>query len=431
MLNVEIVCRDVGGGGAARATRRLVESFWKQPSSDVVVSLRTALGKTEHESHRSGLPGGVSRGLHLATRSLSLARSALPSRTSNEILHSRADIWTGLGRELNRNPPDVVNLHWLGNGTMSIEEIGRLQTSVVMTLHDMWLLNGAAHYAADERYRNAYTRESRPVGDTGIDWDRKVWLRKQRSLQRPFHIVTPSRWLAECAKESPLTHCWPTRVIPNPVDTNFWAPVDRRAARAILDLPPEAVLILFGAVGGKSQPIKGADLLHEALQKLPRYLSEDAARDARLIVFGGKPDKSGGGTKLPFIEHSLGRITDDRILRAAYASADVMVVPSRQDNLPQTATEASACGTPVVAFDVGGLPDIVSDRITGRLVSPFNTDALAEAIAWVIDDNERQGELGRAAREMTVRRFSENVVLDQYVEAFRAAAEEKQRIGRS
>lgn len=422
MLRVEIVCRDVGSGGAARATRRLADSFWQHPSDDVSVGLRTAFGKSTHDRHRSGLPGGVNRAMRLATRSLSHVKDVLPSRTGNLILHSRADVWTGLGHELNIGKTDVINLHWLGSDTISLGEIGRLKSAVVFTLHDMWLLNGAAHYSTDGRFRSSYSRESRPIGDTGIDWDRKVWLRKKQSLRTNCHLIAPSRWLAECANKSALVQNWPIHVIPNPLDVNFWAPLDRRAARSLLGLPQDGLVILFGAVGGKSQPIKGPDLLHDALARLPRYLGAERAAQVTVVVFGQRAGRLERDAPLPFIEHNLGVVSDDRILRAAYSAADVMVVPSRQDNLPQTACEASACETPVVAFDVGGLPDIVSDFISGRLVSPFDTEEMARAIAWVIEDEERNRQLGSSARQFAVNQFSSENVLSNYLEVWKEAA---------
>lgn len=427
VVSVDMVCRDLGPGGAARATRRLVESLWNGAPETYEVSLLTARGPTVDPRHRSGLPGGSARVLRRASRKLSDAKDALPSRTGSQILQSRADVWTGLGAQLNRRARDVINLHWLGNETISIEEIGRLKSPIVATLHDMWLIDGTAHYSTEERYLRSHSRASRPAGASGVDWDRRTWLRKVRSWQRPLHIVTPSRWLARCASQSPLTMSWPISVIPNPIDTEFWAPLDRAAARSLLGIPLDSVLLLFGAVGGQAQSIKGGDLLIEALQSLRPRLSADLGGRFVAGVFGGSA-KSEGSAKVkrePFPVRSFGKVTDDRILRALYAAADVMVVPSRMDNLPQTAVEAASCGTPVVAFDVGGLPDIISDGETGRLVPPYDTSALADAIAWILDDEARRLMLGRNARHAIVERFNSKIVIAAYLEIFDELARAK------
>ena len=220
---------------------------------------------------------------------------------------------------------------------------------------------------------------------------------------------------------------WPISVIPNPIDTEFWAPLDRAAARSLLGIPLDSVLLLFGAVGGQAQSIKGGDLLIEALQSLRPRLSADLGGRFVAGVFGGSA-KSEGSAKVkrePFPVRSFGKVTDDRILRALYAAADVMVVPSRMDNLPQTAVEAASCGTPVVAFDVGGLPDIISDGETGRLVPPYDTSALADAIAWILDDEARRLMLGRNARHAIVERFNSKIVIAAYLEIFDELARAK------
>jgi len=425
-LKLDIVCRDIGPGGAARATRRLVETLWSRKDDGVDVSLLTRDGRQENARHRSGLPGGPARGVRALSRQVSSLTGGLPTHVGNRILHSRADVWTGLGQDLNRRLPDVINLHWLGNDTISIEEIGRLRSPVVATLHDMWFINGAAHFATDGRYRDGYTKESRPAGDSGIDWDRRTWLRKSRHWRRPFRIITPSRWLARCVEESPLNDSWTTSVIPNPIDTRFWAPLDRRASRSLLGVPEDAVLILFGASGGEAQPIKGADLLRAAVWELPSRVTAEIASRLLLGLFGSKspPGENGEAAsgRLPFPLHNFGRVSDDRILRAIYAAADVVVVPSRVDNLPQTAIEASCCGIPVVAFNVGGLPDIVEDRVTGRLAVPFDTSELASAVAWVLEDEARKEALGRRARDLAVARFDAGIVIDAYLDVLRSAA---------
>ena len=173
---------------------------------------------------------------------------------------------------------DLVHLHWLGDGTLSIEEIGRLPMPLVWTLHGQWAFCGAEHYTSpplpgetascDERFAAGYSHASRPAHEGGPDLNRRTWLRKQRAWRRSIHIVCPSHWLADCARRSTLIGEWPIKVIPNPTDLNVWAPCDKAQARALLGLPAERPLVLFGAIGGSADPRKGADLLLEALQRL-------------------------------------------------------------------------------------------------------------------------------------------------------------------
>lgn len=422
-LRVRVICHDLGRGGAARATTRLIEALGpRQAELGLDLSVRTAGGPPHPLALPQALPGGAAQHIRRASHYIRHRLDMLPSSTTNEGLHSRADVWTGIGRETNRAPLDVVNIHWVGTGTMSIGEIGRLRQPVVMTLHDMWALSGSEHYAYDDRFRHGYSRDSRPIFESGIDWNRLTWLRKNRQWNnKKMHVITPSNWLADCVRSSMLMADWPTTVIPYALDTETWAPVDRRVARAELGLPSDATLILFGADGGTAHSIKGGDLLEAALWRLPSHLSIIAQRhqDIRLVTFGGG-DRSEPAGRLPFPVIHLGRVDTDERMRAAYSACDVMVVPSRLDNLPSTATEAQACGTPVVAFAVGGLPDIVDDWLTGRLIDPFDTDQLAQAVAWITLEIRRNRALGTAGRNKIRAMLNPDKVAVAHAEVYRA-----------
>jgi glycosyltransferase involved in cell wall biosynthesis len=420
-LDLQILCADLGHGGAARATRRVIEAL--RASSGVSVRLQTLTGKCEFSGHQTRLPGGRQRLIRASSRQVSRFVDKLPYQSGNPVLHSRAEIRTGLGRELNRQRPDVINIHWLGDGLVSIAEIGRLQAPVVLTLHDMWSFCGAEHYSEDDRYRRGYSPQSRSDTESGVDWNRIVWRRKARHWRRPLHVIAPSRWLGECASSSSLMSAWPVHVIPNPLDPKVWAPADQSAARDALGLPLDDFLVLFGAVGGESQRIKGADLLGLAMHELESLRNgASRGRDVSLVVFGGKVPRFEHVGRLPFPVHHLGRITDDRLLRLVYASADVMVVPSRQEAFGQTASEAQSCGVPVVAFRVGGLLDIVVDGVTGFLVDPFDVKALARAISRLEGNADLREKMRVEARRHAAAAFDPAIVADAYLDVFRLAA---------
>ena len=214
-------------------------------------------------------------------------------------------------------------------------------------------------------------------------------------------------WLAGCTRESALLANVAVHVIPNPLDTETtWRPIPREVARGALGLPPNKILVLMG--GGLATPLKGGDLLRDAMA----LVAPLQAGDMDLLVCDQPSPSSEENWPCPV--HWLGPVRDDRVLVLAYSAADVMVVPSRQDNLPSTAVEAQACGIPVVAFDIGGLPDIVTHGETGWLAKSFDTHDLAEGILWVLEDRERWQRLSRAARENTVERFAPRIVAQQY-----------------
>jgi glycosyltransferase involved in cell wall biosynthesis len=314
-------------------------------------------------------------------------------RTGNPIIHSPALVPSRWPERLNASGAVVVHLHWVQGEMLSIADIGRIRKPVVWTLHDMWAFCGAEHYSTDHRWRDGYRSDNRPAHEGGFDLNRNTWHRKHKHWRQPMQIVCPSQWLADSVRASALMGAWPVAVVPNPIDTDRWQPMDQRLARQLLGLPQDCPLLLWGAMGGGNDPRKGIDLLLAALTQLR---SELTLHDLQLVVFGQHSPQS--PPQLGFPVHYTGHFYDDLSLRALYSAADAMVIPSRQDNFPNTGLEAHACGTPVVAFNIGGMPDIVADRVTGALAEPFEPESLSGAIRWILDDRLRPQQLGAAAR---------------------------------
>jgi glycosyltransferase involved in cell wall biosynthesis len=211
----------------------------------------------------------------------------------------------------------------------------------------------------------------------------------------------------------------PIHVVPYALDVaGTWYPRERTTARAALGLPATDRIILMGAHGGVQDPRKGGDLLREVVAAV----AAQHAGSVRLMVYG--QDKPLGGESWPVPVHWLGVVADDRRLAECYSCADVMVVPSRQDNLPNTALEAHACGVPVAAFDIGGLPDIVRHRESGWLAKPFDTAGLAEGVCWILADEDRRLNLSRRARQEAVEHWAPAVIASQYREVYARAVED-------
>lgn len=329
-----------------------------------------------------------------------------PSYTQHTASYVPSD-WPGL---INDSEFDVVNLHWVYE-MMSIEDIAKIRKPLIWTLHDMWAFCGAEHYTDDFRWKDGYYHHNRPSNESGFDLNRWVWMRKRKAWKRPVHIVTPSRWLGSCVKESKLMEGWPVSVIPNPIDTTLWKPVEKTLARKILNIPQDVPFLLFGANGGGRNPIKGYDKLLEALELLKGEIN-----GLELIVFGQHaPEKS---NENGYSIYYSGHLYDNLSLVLLYSAADAMVVPSRIEAFGQTASEAQSCGTPVIAFNTSGLTDIVNHKKTGYLAKAFDAEDLARGIKWVLSDNSGYDDLCRNARQKAVQDYDFDVVSRQYLRLY-------------
>jgi glycosyltransferase involved in cell wall biosynthesis len=325
----------------------------------------------------------------------------------------------GLARRIAGLSPDLVHLHWIGGGMARIESLSRLDRPLVWTMHDMWPFTGGCHYDGGcGRHADACGRC--PVLGSGRAWDLSRWVlnRKKRAWRGlPLTLVAPSRWLAERAKASRLFRDHPVRVIPNGLDLDLFQPIDRALARRLLGLPQDRLHVLFGAADPGGEVRKGFGLLRSALLSL----AERGWRDRVDLLVAG-PGPAGRGAELGLRARFLGRLQDEISMAVALAAADVVVVPSSQDNLPNMAVEALACGRPCVGFAVGGLPDIVDDGRNGRLAAPLDPEDLAAAIAWVLDDDGRRQSLGREARRKAEQTFDIGTVAQRYADLYAEVA---------
>ncbi len=415
-MNVLQLSTDDFSGGASRAAYRLHQALCAE---GVESRMRVLVRQTANEQVTPGrAPRSFEQKVRERLARIVRDRRARKFRTDNLIMHSYGQVSAGLVDEINADAADVLNLHWIVN-LLSVQDIGRLRKPIVWTLHDMWAFCGGEHIAPDDagsRFRKGYLADNRPAGESGPDLNREAWEAKRRAWdEQRFHIVTPSRWMAGCVRESVLFRDFPVRVIPNPIEMEqLWHPLPKQFARAALGLDPTKKYILSGSAGGMPH-LKGEDLLHKAMARV----ASARGQDTELVIFG--QFRPSNAPNWPCPVHWLGPVRDDYVMATIYSACDVMAVPSRHDNLPNTAVEANACGTPVVGFEIGGLPDIVSHQASGWLAKAFDTDMFADGILWILADPQRWVNLSASARKAALARYSSESVTQQYVQVYEEA----------
>ena len=316
--------------------------------------------------------------------------------------------------ELPAQRPEIVHCHNLHGGYFDLRLLPWLsaQAPLILNLHDAWLLSGhCAHSFACERWKigcgqcpdlTIYPAVSR-------DATRYNWQRKRQIFSRSrLYITAVSNWLGRQVQDSML-HGAAFRVIPNGIDLNIFHPGDKRIARNKLGIPQNWNIVLFAVKGGKSSRWRNFDQLEAALLQIVNSDNDDLT----LICIGEKQISQETVTNGLRIERRLFEPDPDR-MALYYQAADVYALPALAESFGKTVTEAMACGTPVVATAVGGIPEQITDGSTGYLVPMSDIGAMAEAIQRLLGDENLRKSMGSAASEYARCHFD----LDSQVDSF-------------
>jgi glycosyltransferase involved in cell wall biosynthesis len=395
-------------GGAARAAYRLHQGL---NQIDVESWILCQL-KFSQDSKVMG--GKTYSGIEQAKIGLRLTLDQLllkPYRRQSKQLFSPHWLPSKVDQQVAQLNPDIINLHWVSAGYLQIETLAKFSQPLVWTLHDMWSFTGGCHYNQScDKFAAACG--ACPLLDSSkeADLSRKIWQRKQKAWSNlDLTIVTPSQWLGDSAHKSSLFSDRRVEVIPYGLDTEIYRPIEQKTARELLKLPQDKQLVLFLSLNATSDQRKGFHLLQPALQQLSQSGWQDKLE---LMVVGA--DAPENPPELGFKTNYLGILEDDLTLAIAYSAADVFVAPSLQDNLPNTVLEAIACGTPCVAFNIGGMPDMIEHQHNGYLARPFVTEDLAQGIAWVLEDYPRLQTLAHNARQKALQEFALEIQAHRY-----------------
>jgi glycosyltransferase involved in cell wall biosynthesis len=309
---------------------------------------------------------------------------------------------------------DVLHLHWINQGFLSLHglaQLAKLRKPIVWTLHDQWAFTGGCHYSGTcTRYENTCGQCPYLRGHAQTDLSHTLLKRKAQTWQQlQPHFVTCSNWLAGLAARSKVLQGHAVQSIPNPIDTAVFCPMPKAAARQHLQLPADRKLVLFGATK-LTDPRKGAMLFAQAITELA---ARPQAPQFDIVLFGtqAEPLPLPAGMRV----HALGRVNGEAAMAQLYAAADVFVSAAVQDNLPNTVMEAQACGTPVAAFAVGGVPQLVAHQTSGYLAADCAPAQLADGLQWLLADEERLATLSRNAYLHAQQQFAFDVVARQYL----------------
>ena len=317
----------------------------------------------------------------------------------------------GVADRINDLNPDIVHLHWVVGGTLRIEEISKIKAPLVWSLHDMWPFTGGCHYDQDcGLYKNKCGNCKVLNSPKENDLSRKVFKRKRSTYSKikNLNIIATSQWIAKCAKESFLLKDRQIITLPNPINTGIFSPIDKKFAKGYFDIPKDKTVILFSAMRSILDSRKGSKELFEAIDML------ELNNIVFVIAGSSKPQYP---VQLKFPTYYIPPLLDEVSLPLIYNVADVMIVPSIQENLANSIIESLSCGVPVVAFDIGGNSDMIEHKKNGYLAKAIIPKDMANGIEWVLKNNESQN-LSNNSRNKALNEFDQRIVSTQYIDLY-------------
>jgi glycosyltransferase involved in cell wall biosynthesis len=311
---------------------------------------------------------------------------------------------------------DILNFHVIHSGFFSYLALPELTKNkpAIFTLHDMWSFTGHCAYSYDcDRWQHGCGNCPYPdiyppikLDNTYLEWKLKDWVYSKSNLT----IVTISKWLTEQVKKSMLNR-FNIHYIPNGIDTEAYKPLNKEECRHILGISWNQKILMFGAVSLKDER-KGSDLLIKSLQQLPSSLKSDIL----LLTLGEGGEKIAEMVGIKTL--NLGYVSSDRLKSIAFSASDLFVFPTRADNLPLVLQESMACGTPMVSFDIGGVPDLVRHNITGYLAKPEDIQDFSNGIVQLLEDDQLRQNMSKNCRAIAISEYSLELQAKRYIELY-------------
>ncbi|MBB6274669.1 glycosyltransferase involved in cell wall biosynthesis [Pedobacter cryoconitis] len=316
---------------------------------------------------------------------------------------------------------DLIHIHWINHGFLrpkDLAELEELDKPIVWTFHDSNAFTGGCHvrYSCENFHKQCgFCPLLKMSGKNDIS--HRNWLSKKKGYANlGFHIVAPSNWMAKSVKFSSLMGAREVTVIPNTIETKVFKPYLKTEAKRLLNIAPEKFVLMSGFMPSANDKHKGTAYLIDAMNDLanrPGIVKENI----ELLIFGNKENTD--MPVFPFKTTFLGKIDNDAHLAKCYSAADAFITASLEDNLPNTVMESLACGTPVVAFKTGGIPDMVEHLVNGYLADYESSEDLATGMEWLYHE-ENASDIQKEARLTILTHFSEEVIADKHISLYQS-----------
>lgn len=404
-----------GNGGAGRACMRLNNALLNQNiDSKVIVHYKFGKNPQIGEFNTNLLQKAYIAGLIILER-------IWAKRYLKALKTPFSFAW--FGRSVIHHPDvknaDIIHLHWVNHGFLNpkhIAEIAKLNKPVVWTFHDSNAFTGGCHV----RYTCDHFKQE--CGNCPLlknaaphDYSHKAWQQKYNAYAKlDFIVIAPSTWMQASVGEASLMKGKAVKHIPNTLETDIFKPRDRKLAKAKMGLPTDKFIFLSGFMPSRKDLHKGTSYLLESLELLKTRLGAKA-ENIELVVFGNRSTED--VPEFPLKTSFLGTISDDEQLAGYYAAADAFLIPSLEDNLPYTVMESLSCGTPVISFTTGGIPDMVKHQYNGYLATYRSSESFADGMEWAINHPDKN-KLQQQARQTVMDNFSEEIIARQHIKLY-------------
>jgi glycosyltransferase involved in cell wall biosynthesis len=415
MLKVVHINTYDGNGGAGRACLRLNRALLSQNiDSKIIVHYKFGENPLIKTFNSNLIQKAYTAAAIVAERILA-KRYLKPLRTPFS--------FTWFGRSIIHHPDvknaDIIHLHWVNHSFLNpvhLAEIAKLNKPVVWTFHDSNAFTGGCHvrYTCNH-FENECGNCPLLKNEGPDDISHRIWQQKNKAYGfLNFTAIAPSSWMLNSVKAAGLMQGKAARQIPNTLETDIFKPIDKKEAKALAGLPVDKFIFLSGFMPSRKDLHKGTSYLLESMDLLKTRLGLEAG-NIELVVFGNRNTED--VPDFPFKTTFLGTINNDEKLAACYAAADAFLTTSVEDNLPYTVMESLACGTPVIAFTTGGIPNMVQHEYNGYLATYRSSESFTDGMEWVIKHPDKE-KLQQQARQTIMDKFSEGIIANQHIQLY-------------